>query len=122
MEILLSNAYYLYAKNTTKSMAKNVKDFRESIVTNLIDHPSPNHHLKPQASFHHLSTISPTEKKKNDARACKHCYKNQKRRETRYECPFCPNKPALCVDLSFCLFHQILGVFQEETSSSTEDE
>ena len=122
MEIFLSNAYYMYAKNTTNPIAKNMKDFRESIVTNLIGPPPPNHHLKPQASFHHLSTIPPTEKKKNAARTCKHCSKNQKRRESRYECLVRPNKPALCVDPRFRPFHQNLGVFQEETSSSTEDE
>ena len=79
MEIFLSNAYYMYAKNTTNPNAKNMIDFRESIVTNLIGPPPPNHHLKPQASFHHLSTIPSTEKKKNAARTCKHCSKNQKR-------------------------------------------
>ena len=115
MEIFFNNAYYMYAKNTTNPIAKNMKDFQESIVTNLIDPPPPNPHLKPQASFHHLSTTPPTEKKKNASRTCKHCSKNQKRQESRYECLFCPNKPALCVDPCFCLFHQNLGVFQEET-------
>ena len=122
MEILLSNAYYMYSKDTTRPTAKNMKDFQESIVTNLIGPPPPHRHLKPQASFHHLSTIPPTEKKKNVARAYKHCYKNQKHREARYECLFCPDKPALCVDPCFCLFHQNLGVFPEENLSSAEDE
>ena len=98
------------------------KDFRESIVTDLIGPPPPHCHLKPQASFHHLSTIPPTEKKKNAARVWKHCYKNGKLRETQYECLFCPDKPALCVDLCFRLFHQNLGVFPEENLSSAEDE
>ena len=62
MEFFHSNAYYMYAKNTTNPIAKNIKDFRESILTNLIGPPPPNHHLKPQASFHHLYTIPPTEK------------------------------------------------------------
>ena len=122
MEIFLSNAYYIYTKNTTNLIARNMKDFREPIVTNLVGLPPPNRHLKSQASFHHLSTITSTEKKKNAARTCKHCSENQKRRESRYECLFCPNKSALCVDPCFRLFHQNLGVFQEETSSSTEDE
>ena len=122
MEILLSIAYYMYSKDTTRPTAKNMKGFRVSIVTNLIGPPPPYRHLKPQASFHHLSTIPPTEKKKNAARACKHCYKNQKRRETRYECLFCPHKPALCVDPCFRLFHQNLGVFPEENLSSAKDE
>ena len=47
MEIFLSNAYYMYAKNTKNPIAKNMKDFRESIVTNLIGPPPPNRHLKP---------------------------------------------------------------------------
>ena len=54
MEIFLSNAYYMCAKNTTNPIAKNVKDFQESIVTNLIGPPPPNCCLKPQASFHLL--------------------------------------------------------------------
>ena len=59
-------------------MTNNMKDFWESIVTNLIGSPPPNCNLKPQTSFHHLSTIPPTEKKENAARACKRWYKNQK--------------------------------------------
>ena len=103
MEIFFSNSYYMYAKSTAIPIAKNMKDCRESMVTNLIGAPSPNRHLKPQTSFHHLSTMPPTEKKKNGARTCKHCSKNQKCRESRYECLFRPNKPALCIDPRFHL-------------------
>ena len=78
MEIFLSNTYYMYAKNTANPITKNMKDFRESIVINLIGPPPPNRHLNPQASFHHLSTAPPTKKKNNAARTCKHCSKNQK--------------------------------------------
>ena len=120
MEIFLSNAYYMYAKNTTNPIAKNMKDFRESVVTNLVG-PPPNRHLKPEASFHDLSTKPPAKKMKSAARTCKHFSKNQKGWESRYDCLFHSNKPALCVDLCFRLFHQNLGAFQEETSSSTED-
>ena len=115
MEIFFNNDYYMHAKNTTNSIAKNMKDFQESIVTNLTDPPPPNRYLMPQASFHHLCTTTATEKKKNASRTCKHCYTNQKRQESRYGCLFCPNKPVLCVDPCFCLFHQNLDVFQEET-------
>ena len=48
MQIFLSNAYYTYTKNTTKPMTKNMKNFRESIVTNLIGPPPPNWRLKPR--------------------------------------------------------------------------
>ena len=54
---------YIYTKNTTNPIAKNMKNFREAIVTNLFGLPPPNRHLKSQASFHHHSTIPPTEKK-----------------------------------------------------------
>ena len=68
MKILLTNAYYTYAKNITKPMAKNMKNFWEIIITNLTD-PSPsNRHLKPQASFQHLFTIPLTKKEKFRAR------------------------------------------------------
>ena len=52
MEIFFNNDYYMHAKNTTNSIAKNMKDFQESIVTNLTDPPPPNRYLMPQASFH----------------------------------------------------------------------
>ena len=68
MEIILSNPDYMYAKNTIKPMAKNMNDFWESIIVSLIGLPPPNSHLKPQASFHHLSTILPTKKKKEKKR------------------------------------------------------
>ena len=45
------------------AIAKVMKDFRESKVTNLTGPHPPNHYLKPQASFRNLSTIPPTEKK-----------------------------------------------------------
>ena len=64
MEILLSNAYYMKAKNTIKPIANDMKDFQESIVTSSIGPTPSNHHLNPQASFQHLCTILPTEKKK----------------------------------------------------------
>ena len=47
---------------------------------------------------------------------------DQKYQETRSECLFCPNKPALCVDPCFRVFHQNLGMFQEELAFSSEDE
>ena len=122
MEILLSNAYYMYAKNTTKPIANDMKDFQESIVTSSIGPTPSNHHLNPQASFQHLSTILPTEKKKKYYLSMQTLCKSQKRRETKYEFLFYPNKPAPCIDLCFRLFHQDLRVFQEETSSSAEDE
>ena len=52
MEIFLSNAYYMYAKNTKNPIAKNMKDFRESIVTNLIGPASPNCHFITSLLYH----------------------------------------------------------------------
>ena len=52
MEIFLSNAYYMYAKNTKNPIAKNMKDFRESIVTNLIGPPPPNCHFITSLLYH----------------------------------------------------------------------
>ena len=82
MEISLSNAYYMCAKSTTNPIAKNVKDFRESVVTNLIG-PPPNCHLKPQASFHLLYH---QQKKKRKVQNMQTLFWNQKHQEWRYGC------------------------------------
>ena len=82
MEILLANAFYLYFKLTPSPKVKSMREFKECIIQNLIGKPKPKKHMLPQASFHYLAPIPPTEKKKNPCRCCKHCSSNGKRKET----------------------------------------
>lgn len=55
--------------------------------------------------FHYLSSIPPTEKKERPTKPCPMCRKIGKRRETRYYCPECVEKPALCIENCFKLYH-----------------
>lgn len=123
LEIFMANAFYLYKKATPSPKVKAMKGFKETIITSLVGQPKPSKHMQPQASFHYLAAIEPTEKKKHPARTCKHCSSNGKRRETRYICPRCPQQPALCIDPCFRIHHQNIGVagFDDATSSSEEE-
>lgn len=55
---------------------------------------------------HFLDCIPPTEKKEKPCRVCVVCSKKGiKRKETRYYCPDCPSKPALCMPECYRLYH-----------------
>ncbi|XP_057292564.1 piggyBac transposable element-derived protein 4-like [Hydractinia symbiolongicarpus] len=123
LEIFMENAFYLYKKATPSPKVKAMKGFKDTIITSMVGQPKPSKHMQPQASFHYLAAIEPTEKKKHPARTCKHCSSNGKRRETRYICPGCPQQPALCIDPCFRIHHQNIGVvgFDDAKSSSEEE-
>ena len=101
MEILLANAFYLYIKLTPSPKVKSMREFKECVIRNLLGKPKPKKHMVPQASFHHLAPIPPTEKKNNPCRCCKHCSSNGKRKETRYLCVRCPEQPPCVSTLAF---------------------
>ena len=72
MEIFLSNAYYMCAKNTTNPHCKECERFSR-ISSNKLDWSSSSKLLFEATSIFSF-TIPPTEeKKKNAARTCKHC-------------------------------------------------
>ena len=55
--------------------------------------------------FHFLEVLPPTNKKERPFKPCRVCTKNKKRKETRYFCGVCPEKPALCIDKCFKEYH-----------------
>ncbi|KAJ2954434.1 hypothetical protein O0L34_g2704 [Tuta absoluta] len=59
-------------------------------------------------TFHYLERLPPTQKKQKPTKPCRVCTKEKKRRETIYYCPVCPEKPALCVENCFKLFHSFM--------------
>ena len=76
MEMFLSNAYYMYTKNTLSPSVKNMKEYKEALVGILIGPPKASTQVRARTPFHFLSTTSSTEKKKNRSRACRQCYKS----------------------------------------------
>lgn len=105
MEIYLQNAYILFRKSTGSNI-KSLK-FRESFIACLIGDKMPNKQkINKEEPFHYLENIPPTEKKQRPTKPCRVCTSQKKRRETRYQCPVCEEKPALCVDTCFKEYHQ----------------
>ena len=105
IDVYIFNSYTLHKKLSGKQKA-NLLEFRESIVKCLIkdklnfDVPTTSQ----QTGFHYLEQLLSTEKKKWPTKPCRVCSK-EKRRETRYFCPVCDVKPALCVNDCFKKYH-----------------
>lgn len=55
--------------------------------------------------LHYLEVLAPTGKKNRPTKPCRVCKRNKLRRETRYYCPVCQEKPPLCVENCFKLYH-----------------
>ena len=61
--------------------------------------------------FHALEPKSPTEKKQYPAVRCRICYRNKLRKETKWVCKTCPEKPGLCIKAwCFKQWHTELGL------------
>lgn len=109
-ELYLHNAFQLFSE--TKRYEKNKMKFiqyREKIIFWLLGRTEDDdgtHTTTTVPNFHYLESIPSTEKKKNPSKPCqwKKC-RDEKRRETRYVCNYCPNKPALCIQPCFKEYH-----------------
>ncbi|XP_064598479.1 piggyBac transposable element-derived protein 4-like [Liolophura sinensis] len=106
LEIMLFNAHIMYNESVGEQMR--MLRFREKVTLHLLGNvdlqPTPTEG-PPAETFHHLVGVPPTEKKERPTKPCHQCTKNGRRRETRYICPVCPEKPALCVDPYFKVYH-----------------
>ena len=100
----LFNAYCLNSKNGVDETISLLK-FRELVVTDLLGERL--NEIMPRItnnSFHYSSSILPNEKKEFQTKPCRVCSKI-KRKETRYECAVCENRPPLCIDDCFRMYH-----------------
>lgn len=59
----------------------------------------------PLDNFHYLEKLPPTAKKAVPAKPCRVCTKNKIRKESSFVCATCPEKPALCVNNCFKIYH-----------------
>ena len=108
IEMILSNAYYMYTSATTYRRVKNMKCFREIVIESLIGAPKQ-------------CIIPATEKKKTPTRVCRYCSTKDKRKESRYQSLKCEKEPALCIDPCFRLYHVKLGIAPSDTDESTNE-
>lgn len=105
LEIMLFNAHIMY--NQSEGGQMRMLRFREKVTLHLLGNVDlqPTHTAPRAETFHHLVSVPPTEKKERPTKPCRQCTKNGRRRETRYICPECPEKPALCVNPCFKEYH-----------------
>lgn len=107
VELYIHNAYILYRQITGSNIIS--LKFREKFIECLIGQNMPSVTKKnksEESTFHYLECIPPTEKKTRPTKPCRVCTQNKMRRETRYYCPVCDEKPALCVQDCFKTYHQ----------------
>ena len=121
-EIFLTNAFYLYKTYVSQKEAMAINEFREIIVNNLVGVLKQPAHLRPVCDFHYLEVLPPTEKKKNPTRRCQYCNKMKIRRESRYVCGYCEDRPPLCIDPCFRLYHSDIQVRAPETVENENDD
>ena len=123
VEMMLTNAFYLHKKfgpRGDNNFGK-LRLFRENIIENLVGPPRKSKRQRAsRGRYHVLTPIPPTEKKQNASRRCVTCQKSGTRKETRYECTYCEEIPALCIHPCFRKFHEEKGVFQQDNSDSDE--
>jgi hypothetical protein len=107
LEMALHNASIMYNEG------RNVKDkmrllaFRDSVTTYLIGNVPEAGPQQPAAppGQHAPSTLPQVGRKQHPTKKCRVCTKNKRRRETRYFCNACEEKPALCIDPCFGVYH-----------------
>lgn len=105
--IYIQNAHKIFQKVTSSKM-KLIR-FREEFVIALVGEENEDLYparKKTRLEFHYLESLPPTEKKQRPTKPCRICTQAGKRRESRYFCPVCEEKPALCVEDCFKKFHQ----------------
>lgn len=105
IEIYIHNAHKIFQKVTSSKIK--LINFREEFVVALIggEIESVSKRIRLQ-ELHYLESLPPTEKKQRPTKQCRICTRAKKRRETRYFCPVCEEKPALCVEDCFKKFHK----------------
>ena len=120
-EIFLTNAFYLYRKFSTNKEIAHLADFREVIIKKLIGNRKKEPTSISIPNFHYPAAISENQQKKKPTRRCRHCTTNKIRRELRYQCGHCADRPALCVDPCFRLYHESLGRTSDSEQSEEEN-
>ncbi|XP_068115883.1 piggyBac transposable element-derived protein 4-like [Hyperolius riggenbachi] len=113
-QMCLQNAFVLYKKSGNRD---SFLKFQLAIITCLLfesGQPAPNpDQLRAEnvARFegnHFPAPLPPTASKPYPQKRCRVCRKNHVRRDTRYHCPKCPSKAALCLNPCFETYHTVL--------------
>ena len=120
LEICLANAFYLYRKFSSNKETARLVDFREVIIKKLIGNRKKEATSISMANFHYPAALPENQQKKKPARRCRHCTTNKIRRES-CQCGHCGDRPALCAELYFRLYHESLGRASDNEPSEEEN-
>lgn len=106
--VIMNNAYLLYKKQPGKRNIRLI-DFRDSVINKLIYKHRPKIVTSTQKTqkqgIHVISSVPRNIKNRPIRKRCVVCTKNQKRVESTYFCDECTDKPGLCLDTCFKLYH-----------------
>jgi hypothetical protein len=107
LEMMMHNAHMMYNAGRPVRQTMRLLQFREAVVRYLIGGDlQPTRGPVAASTAHVPSTLPPTAKKPRPTKPCRICTRKKKRRETRYFCDGCEEKPALCVAPCFGEYHE----------------
>ncbi|XP_068122476.1 piggyBac transposable element-derived protein 4-like [Hyperolius riggenbachi] len=113
MQVSIHNAFLIYKK---AGNGGTFLKFQEQVITSLIfqsGQPAMNPDLLVSEDVirlharHFPAPLPPTTSKQHPQKRCKVCRRNGARRDTRYHCPQCPSKAALCLVPCFEVYHTV---------------
>ena len=97
---MMHNAYALHLMYDTDEKISLLK-YRELIIKSLLGLQDEEREVENRNDLHYLMPLPATEKKEKPMKPCVVCRQEKKRKETRYFCAQCNNKPALCIGICF---------------------
>jgi hypothetical protein len=104
LQTILLNAHYLYNSENPKI---SLYDFRLSVIRKLLGPPPLTLPKQPKTKIHLPSFCEKDSAGNTKRRRCKHCWNTTKQRKVSlFHCPDCPNKPGLCLEPCFRLYHE----------------
>ena len=98
-----------------------VRDYNREAIKKLIGKRKKDSTPVSMANLHYPAAIPENQQKKKPTRRCRHCMTNNIRRESRYQCGHCADRPALCVDPCFRLYNQSLKIISDNERSEEEN-
>lgn len=110
IQIAMYNAYTTYCQ-ATPGKKKGFLEFELSVISSLVavEAVAPNVDVVESVARlqdrHFADYIPPTPKKTQPSRRCRVCARRGRRKESRFYCPQCPSKPALCMPTCYTLYH-----------------
>lgn len=103
LQLLLFNSYVIFCKYSGRKMA--FYDYRLAVIEDLL--PDIPRRMECKVPKHLPSkTEADDATKRTPRKRCRFCSQKKIRKDTVWECNACPDKPGLCVEPCFSLFHQ----------------